>query len=278
MLDLLSDYLNISTSAEEKNHIAVADRALVRAQLEYEHVIEEILALDDDADSGVTLQLIVAVYRTQLFHLLELHSVTVSADLGIKTLADLVNGLLDLDNYENPQELFALAEDDAPVIEKFCMVLAQVTQYDVEHLMQMVEDVSETFLQRLKTVNQSDTYEDENELIERRERIHAYRKYEIYLQAANLVTTAIPAILRSGVSPSMPYDIYVKLIDNHSPIEAMPAKTIARELFGAAIISCDGFGSPGETVKAGLEEYLASPQTIGLVMVEVRQLMMGYAQ
>lgn len=276
MLDLLSAYLNTATTVEEKHHIAVADRALVRAQLDYEHVIEELLALDDDADSGVTLQSILAVYRTQLFHILTLHAVQVNDDISLKMLANLVTGLLDIDNYDNPQQLLAIADEEAPTIEKFCILMEQVTQHNADELMQYVEDVSDTFLIRLKSINQAEQHEDENELMQRRERIHAFHKFEIYLESVGGAMSLLPNVLRSGVNPSMPFVIYAKLIDNLSSLEGLPPRAIARDLFGAALVSEDGHANPGETVKACLEQFVSNPQTVSQVMVEVRQLMIGY--
>jgi hypothetical protein len=277
MLDLLSDYLTTNTSVEEKNHIAIADRVLNTAQVDYEHVIEEILAITDDADAGVTMQRILAVYRDQLFYLLTLHGVEVEPSVNLKFLAQIVDGLLQLDNYDNPQKLFDSVEEESPAIEKFCVLMSHVTPYNADQLMASVEEVSDLFINRLKEVNQVEEHEDENELNDRRERLHAFRLYEIYLLSTGATMAFLPNLLRSGVNPAMPYSVYADLIDSQSPLDALPTKAIARDLFGAALISCDGFSNPGETVKASLERYVTDPRKVAMTMADVRTLTMGYA-
>lgn len=276
MLDLLSDYLNTAASPEDKHHIAVADRVLERTQLDYEHVIEELLALDESADSDSTLTEIMAVYRTQLFYLLQLHAVDVSDGVTLLQLAEIVNGLLDLDNYDNPQKLIDMSDEDAPPLEKFCVMLEQVTRYTADELLQMVEEVADGFFVRLKSVNQSVEHEDENLLNDRRARIFAYRKYLIYLESIAAPLVYLDQLLRVGINPSLPYSMYANLIDKQEPLSALPVKTVARELFGAALISEDGYGNPGETVKESLEQYIPDPTTVSTIMVEIRTITMGY--
>lgn len=277
MLDLLRDYLDTATTPEEKNHIAIADRVLTRIQDEnYEHVIEEILMLDQDMDAGTTLPSIVAVYRKQLYFFFTCHGMTVAETLSLKHLALLADGVLNLDNHENPLALFHLSDENAPTLEKVCVMLRETTPFAVDELLHMVEDVADGFIQRLKTATHVVEHLDESDLINARERMHAYRLYLVYLQSVGATVTYIDTILRSGGGPAMPYSFYTKMIDGQQPIEVMPARQAAQELFGAALVSDDGYGNPGETVKANLEQYISDPKAISNVMVEVRQIMMGY--
>lgn len=277
MLDLLSEYLDTATTPEEKNHIAQADRALTRANMEdYEHVIEEILALSDDDDAGVTMVKLLSVFRTKLNEIMILHSITISEDVGLDLLAHLVNGVLDIDNHENPDELISISNEDTPTLEKLCDMLSQTTKYTTDELLHVVLDVSDGFIERLKTINKIEEHEDENTLNERRERIHAFHKYEIYLQGIGGAVPQVQAILHAGINTSMPYSLYGNMIDSRSPVEVMPPKQAARELFAAALISSDFYGTPSEAVKNSLESYISLPNAIAAVMVEVRNLMAGY--
>jgi len=279
MLDLLTDFLDTQTTVEEKQYVLAADRVAQRAELEYEHVIEEILSVQQELDSGSALSEIINVYRQLMLNLLDMHAVTVSDDLSIKELADIVNGLLDIDNVENPHLLFHLADEEARPVEKLSIMLSQVTTLSTEQLMQSVSDVSETFFRRLKEVNQVIHHEeDDDELHMTRERIHAYRKFDIYLSAIGAAIVHVPSMMRGHAKPGMTFELYARLIDGMQPILSMPGKMIARELFAAALISSDGFGNPGEIVKANLEQFIPDLKLIGEVMVEVRQLMMGYSK
>lgn len=277
MLDILHEYLLTSTTPEEHLHIKLADKALVRAQKEdYEHVLEEIIELSNDDDSGETLQKIIGVYRYNLNYVLTLLSVTVTPDIKLDMLANIVEGILDIDNHENIPELLSVSHDEAPVLEVFCDMLSQTTRYTSEELLQVVEDISEGFIERLKNNDRVDEHEDENTLNERRERIHAFRKFEIYLSSVGASAQNVRDILHSGINPSMPYSLYAGMIDARDPIELMPAAKVARELYGAALISSDAFSTAGESVKTSLESYISNPQLIASVMIEVRNLMTGY--
>lgn len=277
MLDLLRDYLDTATTPEEKQHIALADRVLTRIQDDqYEHVLEEILMTDQDMDAGTVIPSIVSVYRDKLHYFFTVHGMTVSADLSLGQLAQLANGVLDLDNHENPQALFALTEENAPTLEKVCVMLHGVTSYSVDDLLHLVEDVSDTFIVRLKAATHVVDHLDEQDLINVRERAHAYRLYQVYLTSIGAIVTYIDAIIRSGGGPGMPYLFYAKMIDGQFPIESMPVKQAALELFGAALVSEDGYGNPGDTVKANLEQFVSDPKAISLIMVEIRNIMMGY--
>jgi hypothetical protein len=279
MLDLLSDFLDTQTSVEEKNYVINADRVLQRADMEYEHVIEELLSVQEELDAGTALVEIMNLYRNNLIYLLDLHAIKVHNDLSIKELADIVNGLLDIDNIENPQQLFQLADEEARPIEKLAIMLSQVTTYPSDQLMHFIEDVSDAFFVRLKEVNQVVLHEDDDEELHLvRERIHAYRLFEIYLSSMGATITHIPNMLRGSAKPGMTFELYAKLIDGMQPLLSMPGKLIARELFAAALISADGYGNPGEVVKAALEQFIPDLKLISEVMVEVRQLVMGYSK
>jgi hypothetical protein len=279
MLDLLSDFLDTETTVEEKNCVMVADRVLQRADMEYEHVIEEILSTKEEMDSGAALVEVLAVYRNNLIYLLDLHAIKVREDLSVKQLADIVNGLLDIDNVENPEQLFKIADEEARPIEKLATMLGQVTTWATDELMMAVEEVSETFFRRLKDSNQAELHDhDDDELHQTRERVHAFRKFDIYLTSVGGSIVHVPNMLQGSVRPGMTFELYAKLIDGMQPILSMPGIQIARELFAAALISSDGYGNPGETVKACLEQFIPDLKLISDVMVEVRKLTMGYSK
>ena len=279
MLDLLSDFLDTQTTVEEKNCVLAADRVLQRADVEFEHVIEELLSVQQELDAGAALSEILDVYRVNLLTLLDLHTVVVDETIPIQLLTDLVNGLLDIDNIENPQALIDLADEEARPVERLAVMLSQVTTHSADQLMHAIVDVSETFFRRLKEVNQVVLHEDDDEELHlARERIHAFRKFDIYIASIGSAIAHVPNMLRGHAKPGMTFELYAKLIDGMQPILSMPGKQIARELFAAALISSDGFGNPGETVKAHLEQFIPDLKLISEVMVEVRQLMMGYSK
>lgn len=278
MLDLLSDFLDTQTTREEKGYITLADNILTKAEIDYEQVIEEILLTRDNMDSGNAMAEIRQLYIANLHHLLNLHSIHIKPGLSLKLLADIVNGLLEIDNHESQDQFFKIANQEGRPIEKLCEMLSMVTTHNADELMQVIEEVSDGFFLRLKDAGHADTLEDDNELHERRERIHAYRKFDIYLSSIGGSIVQVPNLLARGINPAMPFSLYTGLIDGLQPIQSMHPLLIARELFAAALISSDGYSNPGETVKNCLEEYIPELNAISAVMIEVRQLMMGYSK
>jgi hypothetical protein len=279
MLDLLSDFLASQTSAEEKAMLQAADDVLQRAEIEYEHILEEILMTAEELDSGAPLLEIRNVYQRGLNYLLALHAVTLVDAATLPQKTEIVAGLLTIDNTENPQQFFKIADEEMRANEKLAEILSRVMTWSADQLLQLIDDVSDTFFLRLKDSHRAELeQEDDGELHERRERIHAYRLFEIYLQALGANIIQVPSLLAQGIQPGMTYELYAKLIDGRQPILTMPGYQIARELFAAALISRDGYGNPGETVKASLEQFIPDLKLISDTMIEVRQLMTGYAK
>lgn len=277
MLDLLKEYLDVNTSPEEANHVAMADRFLERIEDDnYEHVIEEILMTDQEMDSGTVIQTLVAVYRNQLYYFFAQHALIVSDELNLAQLTDLANGIIDLQGHEQLAKLFELSDEEAPATERLCAMLTQTTRFNADELLLMLEDVSDTFLVRLKALTQVEEPDSDEELGNARERLMAYRKYMGYLNSAGGVAPRLEAILRSGGGPGMPFIFYVKLIDGQQPLDTLTPKAVAWELFGAALVSEDGYGNPAETVKAVLEQFISDTKNVANVMVEIRQVQTGY--
>lgn len=278
MLDILSTYLDATSSPEEKQHIALADRFLQRIEDEnYEHVIEEILMLDEEMDSGTAVHSIVQVYRTKLYQFFTQHAWLMGDDLSLAQLAELANGLYDLQNTEGIAYALESLDESAPLTENVCGLLTQTTRYSVDELLQMVDNISDSFLQRLKAVVTTEPEpEDDTELAEQRARMQAYRKYEVYLSSLGVAAPQIDAVLRSGNTVGLPYLVYATLLDRSIPLETMPSAQLALELFGAALVSHEGSANPGDVVKANLEQFISDARKIAEVMVEIRNIMMGY--
>jgi hypothetical protein len=280
MLPVLVDFLNENTSPEEKHLLMLADETLVRANDDnYEHVLQEIVYGSDDMDAGAPIQEIVQTYRHQLFVFLQRHAIVVKAESTLEQLTNLVNGILDLDNYDNPQQLLKLIDEDTRLLEKACIIFSQVTRYTTDDLLQFVESVAEGFIERL---GQNNLPHDEDETLDdadarpTRELLDAFRRYEEYTEMSGSVAMILPQLMRGGVKPSLPYAWYVKMIDNLLPLSSLAGSRVARELYGAALISSDGHSNPADMVKNTLELYISDIRIITDVMVEVRQLMAGF--
>lgn len=275
MLDLLSDYLNHATTPEEKHVIANALEALDEVGKDnYEYGIEEILNTDDEVDAGSTMQSITDLIRGQLYQVMRDFGITLSEDCNLQLLGDIVRGMTVLSNYDRPRELVDATNSQARVREVFCEIMAMVTKYSVEDLLPFVEEVPDGFLARLKHNEDAEAADEGPDLDERRERIHAYHKYEIYLTNEGGAPAYLTNMLRSGVGVSLPFILYAKSMT--IPFELLSPKAIAREMFGMALVSSDGYDRPSDTVKAHIEEFITSPEVIVAVMAEVRALVLGY--
>lgn len=274
MLDLLSEYLNVAATPEDKVVIGNAMEVLEQIGHEdIEYVIEELLNTDDEVDAGATLQSIQDLVMSHLHLVMRLNGVTMDQSTNMRMMTAAVRGVMDLNDHEDRKSLIDVTDDRAPVREVYCELLAMVTQYPVDEWMVLVEEVQDGIINRLRELEDSDAIEDDGELDVRRERIHAFRQYDIYLTPFGGAPKLLSNMLRSGLDVALPFILYAKSIPIQ--LEQLKPAEIARELFGMAIVSNDGYTNPYDTIKSNIEEFVSSPDVITRTMIEVRNLQTG---
>lgn len=271
MLDLLRDYLNQVSTPEVGLQVEKACQALEKIEADdYEYQIEEYLQLDDTVEPGVTEQRILALLYNQLHDVLHDHAIWLSVDMNMDMLADIVLGLIDLQQHEEKTQLIAATGDDITVNERFCELMRFVTRYEVEELLPHVNMVSPSFINMLQQQEEeAQEFEPEEVMADRRQKIETFLRYDASLPEGAPAT--MKDVLRSGVDVGLPFQLYIGLVGEQ--FEKMQTEEIAETVFGFAMISFDGASDPVGTIKAHLETYLSNPDTITAVVAMVQQLM-----
>lgn len=273
MLTLLSDYLDMAGTPEEKIQIEHAFAIFEKIELEdYEEGFKEIVMCEDMVDAGDTLNGIVQLTKALQHQILHDHAVYLSEDCSVEMLTNVIAGILDLQQSEEFVHIKETASKDAPVNEVFCELMQLVTKYSVEELLPHMDRVSPMFFTKVKEMNVSDDLEDDVIAMERVKLLHRFRLYDIWLPDG--APAGVRNMIKRGVDVGMPYTVYAGVVG--SGFEQMEPDVIAEEMYGMAIISIDGNSSPGEIIKENMERYIANADTITAIMARVNQIVTGF--
>lgn len=268
MLDLLSNYLKQATSPEEKDSFQVVCDAFDKIGLDdYEDAIEEIIYSEDNVEAGQVMFDLSNLLRAQAHQVLKMHAITFDEHTSLKMLGDLINGIVDLPNHEELKHILGIANSDSNLRERFCELMAIVTPYPAEVLLQHVEEVSPSFMIRLLELPE----EEQDEALftpDRQEKIAKFQLYCAHLPEG--MPAYIGGMLKKGIDVGMPFTVYAGAVG--ITFEQMLPEQIAEEMFGMALVSSDGCNNPLQTVKEHLEEYLANPETITSVTARLTKI------
>lgn len=277
MLDLLSDYLDVATSPEEKLVIERALNVLDKMGLEdYEYVFEDMIGTVDEVDADKTMDEVRTYVTSLMFTVLKQHSIEIEAEASMAMLADLIQALLDLDNHEERESLMAIVnQDNISTNEMFAELVAMVTKYTTDDILQIVSTVSSTFLDRIRT-NQNVVEHEEVELPTDRQKLIADLKAYLTFVAHLGGAPHLESVIRSGMDVGMPFHLYAQamlyIFDKLKP------EAIGRELFGIAVICGNGYSTRNELIKVSLESFVSEPDIVTAIMAQVNQLAIGFKQ
>jgi hypothetical protein len=273
MLDILDGYLRENATPEMRIALVEAHDAFNRIELpNYEQEFEALLMMDGDADQGSTLASIVDLTRRFMTELLRMHEITLDPDTSLHMLTVFLNGILDIQNYDNYQTVIDTCSMDGNPQEKLAELLALVTKYTVEELLSCMEDVNFVLINRLKEMAlQNDkpplSVEEQGEINFYMDKL---RRFHNYTMQAKL---KILDLIKNGLPVGFPFLTYMGLIGRE--IEEMPVDLAAWELYAMALISNDGTNNPQGIIKEHLENYISDPNKLTKVDIKLREITLG---
>jgi hypothetical protein len=228
--------------------------------------------MDGDADQGSTLASIVDLTRRFMTELLRMHEITLDPDTSLHMLTVFLNGILDIQNYDNYQTVIDTCSMDGNPQEKLAELLALVTKYTVEELLSCMEDVNFVLINRLKEMAlQNDkpplSVEEQGEINFYMDKL---RRFHNYTMQAKL---KILDLIKNGLPVGFPFLTYMGLIGRE--IEEMPVDLAAWELYAMALISNDGTNNPQGIIKEHLENYISDPNKLTKVDIKLREITLG---
>lgn len=273
MLDILSDYLRENAPPELRHTLEAAYEALDRIELpNYEQGFEDLLMLDDQADQGATLDKIVELTRDILSQLLRQHEITLIHDVSLEMMVVFINGILDIQDYENDKEVIQTCDLDVNPNEKLCELLALVTSKSVEELLCEIEDVNPVLMKRigeLMAERNQPKFSDE-ELAQ----VQVYvDRLKAFMNWASLSRLRITDLIKNGMDVGWPFLTYMGIVGRE--LEEMPVDKAAYELMGMVLVSNDGSNNPQSIIKQYLENYVSDINKITKIDIKLREIVLG---
>lgn len=270
MLALLDDYLSSATTPELKALIVGANDVFDRLGYELpDGRYEEIIMMADVMELGEPISQMLSFTKSQVEGLLKHHNVTVADDVDLAIMTKIMDGILDLTQYENVQELFdTIGAGDSPE-ETFAELIALVTDLSIEEVLVAVEEVNPYLFNQLKeTIGQPALESEPVDQTDYVEKLTAYCTFRLNPQLEIL------EYISQGLSLGYDFVTYADLIGRN--FEEMPVEKIVDELIAMAIISSDGHNNPRSVISANLEHYIADPNKVTKVDVMVSDFLLRF--
>ena len=266
MLDVLNDYLKETTTPELREMVESAHASFERIGLEhFNDGFEQILMLDGDTDHGGTVTSVVDLTDQLLRQLLLEHEVVVGPDTSIDIMTAMVNGLLDLQDYEIKEDILRIADMASNPVEKFVELLTLVTPYAVEELLLDVESVGASLITRLREMYDRGTEEiNEEEQTRLQQYIDRFTAFQRYLHSPKL---HIVEMLKDGMQPGYPFITYAALIGRE--LESMQPERAAQELLSIALVSSDGHDNPRAIIQNNIDHFIADLNKVTKIDVKI---------
>jgi hypothetical protein len=275
MLDILRDYVASTATPELYLALEQAHNSFERIGLNnYEKDFEEIVMTDrsDDVDTGDTLILIERFTRQCQEKILAEHGVQLREDSSIDLMRALIDGILTLQNYENPTDIQRVLESDGGAEEKFADLMSFVTEYTSYEVVTAVEIVDAALLARIGEQNPEVDEPQDQEALDARERhLRLLRALCSMLGTTQLV---VAQFLRDGLDTGYPFEVYFNLAVPH--FKGMDGKLIAQELLAMAVLSSDGVDNPVATIQPKLDDVSEDLTEVTRTNIALRDLIVNF--
>lgn len=273
MLDILSDYLKEVTTPELRDSLEEAHAAFDRIELpNYEQDFEALLMLDGENDVGNTLQYIVALTHENLTKLLRQHEIIATIDASIDVKTAMLNGLLDLQDYDNYQDILNVTSMDVNPQEAFAELLTLVSTYDVEDLLVNIEEVNFVLIKRIHEMALARDLPPASE--EEQAELRAYiEKLQRFLGWAMNPQLTIVRMIKDGMDVGFPFLTYLGLLGRE--LEELPVERAAYELMAMALVSSDGTNNPQGVIKEHLENYISDVNKLTKIDIKLSEISLG---
>lgn len=154
MFTSLEQYLGVSASPEQASMILNACRVLVDAgYVDHASVLEQELEIadniQDDLVYGMIRGYLVPLYATQLRGF----GIQVNPDATLEQLTSLLEALLCVDNWADPESLYDATLTDADPEDQLAEVLSIVGGQPPENYLMMLDHVSVDLIERIANIN-----------------------------------------------------------------------------------------------------------------------------
>ena len=272
MITELETYLAESATPEMADTIAQACRLFEDINLEnYSDRYIELLMLDGDQNSANTFDAIVGTTRNYLVDILRNHGIALADEAPIHILVMVGNGVLRLQQYEQPEMLLDLLEADLLENELFANILEYVCPLSSDDILTYLDETDAAFLQKLQhlLVEQAsvrDVNEEDDE--QQKEYVAHLRKFCDVLGHRRLI---VLERLAAGAKMGYPFAVYAD--PTGRTFESMLPEDAAENLLAMALVSSDGHKNPRGVIAERIDTYVADLNKITRITNRVSDLL-----
>lgn len=272
MLDVLRSYLSEAATPELKAALEQSQELFERIELpEFESGYEELLATDGEVEHGATLPAIVELTRELQQKILVDHGIRLTNEATVAVLNQVIEGVLDLPDYEDTDAMVQLCNMEVPAQEVFAELMALVTTLSTEEVLVYVDSVDQALIDAIR--QHARTFS--NEVINA-----AAEGYSVHVerltQFCELIGTRDLSVLdgvKMGLRLGLPFVTYADMVGRE--LETMSVDKASYELVAMALASSDGTNNPKTVIKDNLEHYISSIDMITKIDVKVTDILLG---
>lgn len=272
MLDVLEAYLKQNAMPELLVALREAHQAFERIDFpNYQEVFLDLIMVDDENDHGDTLLEIVKLTKTIQRQILREHDIVLRNEASIDMLTTFINGVLDLQDYEDKDAIWQTANLDGDPEEVFAELLTLVTPLTADDLLVEIETVSDMLVMRIKELAQSQpTAPSEETQAMLEQHIGALKKLCDFIGDHELDTVKM---LAQGTQVGYPFAVYLGTFGHD--LETLSVEQATHELLAMAYISSDGVNNPQSVITEQLEQYISNIDMITKINVKVSEILLG---
>jgi hypothetical protein len=275
MLDILDDYLSSVASPQQRSSIREAIALFDRFEIEnYEDDYVSQLMVGDDADTGVTLDAIIQITRTNQFQIFQEHGLVIDENAAISLNNIFLKGLLLIPDYDDAAGLYDILKTDTDSLDIIAQVIGLVTGHTADELLPSIENADSRILQLMvEKLDKATMFDMVEDPVLKQERI---RRYNQFIHRSEIPHLKLAYLLERGMDVGHPFIVYLNLIGQD--FDEMEVPAIANELVAMTIISSDGSDNPRAAIQEHIERFVSSMEKITKIDVAVGELLLKIAK
>ena len=279
MITELFDFITETETPEMADVLTSAHKALDRIGLVgSDERFRELLNTEELYEKGATIILIKRLTQDMLIELITQHGVIPDVEhADIETCTLLLNGILDLQDYEVATDITDCVQDGISTEEQFAQMLELVTPWHAETLVLCVESVSDAFIKRVCAFYKDQAYDgislEQEAPTDVSDAAARLRRYIKFLENKQLL---VMELIDGGLRVGFPLAIYLRTYGDD--IAGMEPKRAAEELVALSIISADAQSTPQEAVREIIEDFISSLDQITRIDSAIRDIVLRFGR
>lgn len=278
MLDILRDYIVAATTPEHYEVIERAHAFLERSgRNDFAPGFENILMTDQyiDTDTGETMAYIDLLTRELLREFLKNRSVVLIQPEKLSDLVDICEALLDIEDYEVAADVLNICNMDGTASEKLAEILSLVCLMDPDNIMAIVDEVSDSLIDRIREVFvPNDVQDSDQEIVEDPLVTASLSEFKTFIAFLGDDKLEAVDMIVKGVPIALEFKMYTDLLGRE--FENMDNIQAAREFIALAFLSSNARENPRQHIASVIESYIADFKTVTNITILVTDMLTRY--